>query len=228
MTRLKKAMALGAMCLALMWTAGRAGAQTNPAVLSIDVTVVTALSVTVDGQVSSTRTAATVTPGGSPVVNTLSTVTVRSDATGINEYWKLNSSNAPKESDGTLAWTLATSTDGASGPDTDKFAMQALFISSRAIATSCPGVSDDAWNVDVAAPLTTAMQTYTEGTTGKFADQSVVLEGANGDPDSTGGTDGLMFPTSQRGFCYRIVPPTDVTVTDDMRMYVVVTAATTP
>jgi len=224
MTNVKRTV-LGLACLALMWTAERAGAQTNPAVLSIDVTVNSVLSVTVDGQGSSTRTA-TVTPGGTPVVNDTSTVTVRSDATGISEFWKLNSDDAPKESDGTAGWTLAASTWGVSGPDTDKFAMQALFVSSNAAAATCPAPADSAWDVDVAAPLTAALQTYK---TSLFADQSITLGGVDGDPDFTaGGDDGRMKPSSQRALCYRILPPSDVTVTDQLRMYVTVTAALTP
>ena len=148
-----------------------------------------------------------------------------SDATAINEFWKLGSENASKKSDGSLGWTLQTS---SSNLGTDQFAMQALFISSKAALGDCPPAADTAWNQANAAPLTSSAVTYTHGlSTGKFAYQTLI-NGDFGDPDfTTGGNDGRMKPGSSRGFCYRIVPPSDVTFTEEVMAYVIVTASLT-
>ena len=102
---------LGLMTVAVLCGRSEA-AVTNPARLTIEVTVNAQLSVKVDGVEGSTR-AATITPG-TPYVNEASTATVLSDATGIAEYWKLNAHNAVKKADYSLGWTLVTSTSGVS------------------------------------------------------------------------------------------------------------------
>jgi len=222
------ALALGAMALGMLGTEGRAAA-TNPGVLTIDVDVVANLSVKINDEGSSTRALAAVTPGGSPVSNSASTSTVLSDATAINEFWKLSSANAVK-ADASLGWTLITSTSAETGgaPSTDEYALQALFISSMAAAGECPNGTDVAWTRENATPLTTTPVTYLSGATGKFAYQTDAALGGNGDPDFTaGGNDGRMQPNSFRGFCFRVVPPSDVTFTDDVKAYAIVTASLT-
>jgi len=217
----------GLTALAMGLLAGRAQAAPTPtAVLSIDVTVTNALSVKIDDSDSSSRTL-TVQPGGNPVVNA-ATSTVQSDATAINEFWKLNSADAVKLTDGTEMWALQTSTMGLG---TDQFAMQALLISKNAAETDCPNGVNTAWDQDNAVPLKEhpgASDTYTAGAAGNFAYQTV-LGGFNGDPDFTGApNDGRMKPGSKRGLCYRIVPPSDVTSPDHVMAYVIVTASLTP
>ena len=225
MTLKKTTRMLWLFAATFMWMSGVAWAQaTNPAVLVIDVSVNAALSVKVDGAASSTRTA-TVTPGGSSVVNTASTATVTSDATGINEHWKLSSANAPKKSDGSAGWSLVTSTAGAGAPSTNELAMQALFISSNAAVGDCGAtIPASAWNAASAAPLSAAPQTYT---TALFAEQTGI-GGSDGDPDFTGAENGRMFPTSFRGMCFRVTPPSDVTFTDNVLAYVTITASGAP
>ena len=223
----RRGMKLLAGLMGLGLLAGRASAaNTNPAVLTIDVTVNAALSVKVDGVGSSTRTA-TITPG-TRYVNTASSVTVLSDATGISEFWKLSSAAAPK-ADGSTGWSLVTSTNGVG---TDEHAVQALFISSNAAAGDCPATGSSAWNALPAAPLTTTPVTYRSSDSGasqRFSDTTVTTGNANGNPDFTGGAgnDGRMRPNNFRGFCFRITPPSDVTFTENVFAHVIVTASLT-
>ena len=222
-----KTLKAGLIALAAMTTCGRVwAAASNPARLTIDVTVNTTLSVKVNSQASSTMTD-TANVGGAPSVNT-ATATVASDATGVNEFWDLSSQDAVKKADGTTVWTLATSTFGAAGPASDKFALQAMFISSNAAAGDCTatlGPADAEWDGLNAPALTTGLQRYTTGAAGKFAHQTTIT-GAKGDPDFTaGGNDGRMRPSGFRGFCYRIVPPTDTSYISNVMLYLTVTAS---
>jgi hypothetical protein len=178
----------------------------------------------VDGVEGSTR-AATITPG-TPYANEDSTATVLSDATGVAEFWKLNAHDAVKKADYSAGWTLVTSTTGLS---TDQVALQALFISSNAVVDSCPAAGSAEWDQDYAAPLTGTPVTYQSAAgTNKFASPTMI-SGASGAPDfaSGGGSDGRMRAGSFRGFCYRIVPPSDVTFTDSVLAYLTVTASLT-
>lgn len=229
----KKLWAAAALAVALTGLGGgRAGAvPTTNARLTIDVSVNANLSVKLDGVDTSTRTDA-VTPGGTPAVNSGSTITVTSDATGVNEFWKLSSANAPKKLDGSAGWTLATSTSGAGGPSTDQFALQALFVSSNTVAGGCPAGGASDWDQARSVPLSATPQTYTKqtgnGGAGRFAHPTDV-GGATGDPDinAAGANDGRMRVAGKRGLCYRIIPPSDVTFTDNVLVYLTVTASLT-
>jgi hypothetical protein len=222
-----KMLAAGLAALAVGLLAGRAQALPTPtAVLSIDVTVTNSLSVKIDESDTSSRTL-TVQPGGNPVVNA-ATSTVASDATAISEYWKLNAADAVSLDGATKMWDLQTSSKNLG---TDQFALQALLISKAAAQTDCPNGTNTAWDQVNAPPLGRypgASATFTAGAAGHFAYQSM-LGGFNGDPDFTaGGNNGRMKPGSQRGLCYRIVPPSDVTSANHVKTHVIITASYTP
>lgn len=193
----------------------------SSATIVIDVTVNANLSVSIDGSGSSTHTVL-VTPGAGPVVSP-ATATVTNDSVGMTEKWKLSTDDAYDTVLGGAGWELVTSTSGAGAPDIDQFALQALFISSKAAAGDCSAaLPASAWDQAYAAPLTSTPQTYSSTLYSDLTD----IGGSVGLPDKTaGGSDGNMKRGSSRGLCWRIVPPASVNSVHDQIITIVVTAS---
>ncbi len=216
MTKMKKTWWTGLAAATLLGLAGKAQAvPTNPAVLSIDVTVTASLSVTVNGAGASTEA---VTFSGTPneLLTQASTTTVTNNTGVLSEIWKLSTDAQSMDQTASSPWTLQTSSVTVGQ---DAYALQAVFGSSNTVAAGCPAATATDWNPPSAALLTTTPLQYTSSV---FGDSTLNNNGSY-QPDNL--VSGEMFAGSSRALCWRIVAPASVTTTDTQEIRIVVTAA---
>ncbi|PIR16141.1 MAG: hypothetical protein COV48_10530 [Elusimicrobia bacterium CG11_big_fil_rev_8_21_14_0_20_64_6] len=187
----------------------------NPAEVNISVTITSALSVSVDGIASSTRTH---TWSGTPnqmFDNTASSIAVLNDSGILTEKWALSTNANSIPASGT-GWTLGASTNSV-GADT--FGLQAVFGSSNTAIGGCASVTATTWNdATIAPPLTASAVTYTSTVFG-----STELTNAGGSPTPDVGT-GEMYAGNKRALCYRTIMPASTSKTAIQNVQVIVTA----
>lgn len=202
----------------LLAGAGRALAASSAAV-HIDVAIIAALSVEIDGGASSTQAVSwnAATPNAALV--SPATATVRNDTGGLTTKWALSA--APVSINlggGPDNWTLAASTSAVGA---DAFALQAVLGSSGTAVSGCPAAAAADWNESYAPPLTASPVNYTSTT---FADPNL-NSGGTPNPDITAGAaDGRMFAGSRRALCWRLITPASTSATQTQSVQIVVTA----
>ena len=204
--------------LGLMTAAATARAA-NPARVNIDVSITAALSVSVDGVDSSTRTHNWAGTPNQAFDNAASSITVLNDTGILNESWAL-STNANSINAGGTAWARVGSTTAVPA---DSFAVQAVFGSSNTAVSGAGGCGDATAGVTwadgtIAPPLTTAPVTYTSTV---FAAAQLQNGGGTHQPDLAGGT---LYAGSKRALCYRLIMPASTSVTATQNVQVTVTA----
>jgi hypothetical protein len=219
---------LGAALLAVATLAGTAQALT--ANLNIDVNIVAAKSVTVNGVASSTPTALSwngvanqqfaSVPGVSET-----TSTVQNTSGILSEAWNLSTSQTNDESGGGNVWAISGST---SSVGLNQFAVQAVFGSSNTASGACPVIGSGDWNnATFAVPLTAALQQYVAN--GVFADSSLNAGGAAGNLLYNPDNGNNMLPVAANGsgsraLCWRVIMPSAVTSSDNQMITILVTA----
>ena len=201
---------LGAAVLALVGlaaTRAQAGVG-NPSYLYIDVTITNALSVSVNGALTSTQT---VTWSGQSALGAAATAAVTNDTGYLAEKWELKTSAFSADAtNGATGWTIG----GAPGVETVE--VQAVFVS--AAATGCPLTTALEWSNALIAPaLTTSQAAYTQSL---LSDTS--FSGATAKPDNAGTN--AMNAGSVRGLCWRLGMPTSTSLVNQQVVPVVVTA----
>jgi len=214
---------LGAALALAGWLAAGQARAANPAYLNIDVTIVSNLSVAVNGAATSTYTAtwSASNPNAKLVAMSTSTALVSNDSGGQTEKWSLstNASSINYGGPGTDTWARAASSDTVGD---DQFAVQAVFASST--SATCPTGASAVWDAVTVPPLTTSPANYTST---RFVDAS--LSNANGttNPEYTApaGADGRMKAGSQRSLCWRIITPSTTATLDPQNVQIIVTAA---
>jgi hypothetical protein len=207
----------------LLGAAGRAAASSS-ATINIEVTINAPLSVSVNSLDSSTDTVTWNVASGERRLSG-SSVTVTNDTGGLTEKWAL-STNANSIDTGAGggapgSWTLSTSSNSVG---VNEFAVQAVFGSSNTAAGGCPAVAAADWDQSYAPPLTTSPQTYTSTV---FADPNLTGGGLGGtpNPDNTNGAaDGQMFNGSSRALCWRLMMPSQTSVSTTQNIQITVTA----
>ncbi len=177
---------LAAATVALGGMAQRSWAAT-PVTVDITVSMIGSLSVSVDGEATTTRVLGPKSAGALVVIG--SSVTVLNDSSGFTERWQLNSGDSAN-------WTLITSTSDGSGnalpPGADEFVLQALFKDSGA-DNSDPAT----WGEP--SIVTNAVQFYTD------ALFSSKIGAGNGEPDTP--ASGNMFSGNERALMLRLYMP---------------------
>lgn len=215
MTKMKKTWWAGLAAAAVLGLAGKAQAVgTDPAVLSIDVTVTASLSVTVNSAGASTEA---VTFSGTPneLLTQASTTTVTNNTGVLSEIWELSTDPQSIDMTASSPWTLQTSSVTVGQ---NAYALQAVFGSSN--TANCPLASATDWNAPTPAALLTT--TPTQYTSTVFADSTLNNNGSY-QPDNL--TTGEMYAGSSRALCWRIVAPASVTTVDEQEIRIIVTAA---
>ena len=193
-------------------------AATTTAYLNIDVTITAQLSVKVDNVASSTYG---ITWNGTPnqqfASDTLSSATVTNDTGILSERWLLatnaNSINVPGNA---ANWAVSASSTAIGA---DKFALQAVFGSSRTAAGGCLIPGAGTWNDNVAAPLISATQQMYTST--RFVGSTLTQDGASPAPDLAGGT---MYGNGKRALCWRLIMPDSTSTQDTQNVQILVTA----
>ncbi len=222
MKRQKAVTALGLFLALGMLGAGRVfAAATVFANEDLLVTFAGSLSVKIDGiQYSSrTLTGASQTAGNAASGQTVvpgSSATVTNDAAGITEKWQLTTADVGAATPlwGVVSTTGATGggtfcsvTGGGTCPGTDQYALQALFISSAAVAV-CPSNTSVDWDSYVST-VGTVGNTYLLS---QYADTAAVFAGISTPDQTTGAQNGNMFANvasgvGRRGLCVRLTMP---------------------
>jgi len=187
----------------------------NPAEVNISVTITAALSVSVDGVASSTRTHSWSGTPNQVFDNTASSITVLNDTGILTEKWALSTNANSIPASGT-GWALGTSTSAVGA---DEFGLQAVFGSSNTAIGGCASVTATTWNdATIAPPLTASAVTYTSTVFG-----STELTNAGGSPTPDVGT-GEMYAGNTRALCYRTIMPASTSKTAVQNIQVIVTA----
>lgn len=214
-------LAKAALALLLLGAGGPLFAAPGASV-DIEVTIVGAMSVSIDDAGSSTHTTSWNTSVPNMQLVSQGSSTVTNDAVGIAERWALSTNaNSLNTVGNPESWTLVASTHPAA-PGADEFALQAVFGSTNTASGGCPSVGAAAWDHGSAKPLTTTPTLYTSQV---FAAPSLALGGAKSEPDLTvGAADGLMFAGSKRALCWRLIAPSATTTTDTQNVQITITA----
>jgi hypothetical protein len=205
----------------LLGAAGRAAASSS-ATVNIEVTINAPLSVSINSLASSTDTVTWNVASGERRLSG-SSVTVTNDTGGLTEKWALstngNSIDTGLGGGAPGSWTLSTSSNSVG---VNEFAVQAVFGSSNTAAGGCPAIGAADWDQTYAPALTTSPETYTSTI---FADPNLQAGGGTHNPDNTNGAaDGQMFNGSSRALCWRLMMPSQTSVSTTQNIQITVTA----
>ena len=204
---------IGFLAAGMLATGARAA---NPANVNISVSITAALTVSVDGVASSTRTHSWTGTPNQAFDNAASSITVLNDSAILTEKWAL-STNASSLNAGGASWARTSSTAAVGA---DQYGVQAVFGSSNTAVGGCASVTATTWNdAAIAPPLTTSAVTYTNAV---FASSQLTNLGGTQAPD--GGASGNMSAGNKRALCYRAIMPASTSVTATQNVQVTVTA----
>ena len=205
--------------IALLGMTATQARAANPAKVNIDVSITAALSVSVDGVASSTRTHSWSGTPNQAFDNSASSITVLNDTGILTESWALSTPANTSAASG-ATWARVGSTTAVPA---DSYAAQAVFGSSNTAASGAGGCGDATagvtWaNGTIAPPLTTSPVTYTSTV---FAAAQLNNAGGSPAPDLAAGS---MYAGNKRALCYRIIMPASTSVTTTQNVQVIVTA----
>jgi len=221
-----------ALALAVVGWAANTAQATNPATLNIDVTIGGSVSVVVNGGASST-TYVTWTPSGRELVAT-STVDVQNNSGGLSEQWELKTNAATTDladQGSPDTWGLVVSTEPAD-VGADKFALQAVFVSSAAAADACTaavGNPDGYWKGATSSLSRVTASDLVYGT-GASNNQFAFASDATGTPypDNKGAQKMFNFNATtgagHRGLCWKVIGPTTVSGNNSQQIVLTITA----
>ena len=203
-----KAKWLGAAAVALLTLAAGGAKATgvgNPSYLNIDVTINSALSVSVNTVNASSQA---VTWSGAATLTQASSATVTNDSGFFAEQWKLSTTPTSLDAtNGSAGWTIAAT------PGIEQVELQAVFGTSA--GASCSGADYGFPNVEKPLSNTTPL-TYTLNQ----LNDATGLSGTGPDNTSTN----KMNAGSSRALCWQLSMPTSTALANAQVVPVIVTA----
>ena len=210
-----------ALGLGLLWAAAPRAAAASSATLSIEVTVLSNLSVKVDGVSSSTDASASWNASAQAFLAATATATVTNDSGAQTEKWGLSTLSSSIDQGTAGNWVLSSDLS-AVGPD--QFAVQAVFGAAATPKNGCPPAASPDWSGAFAPPLMAGAPAVYTST--QFADTALNAGGAGSqNPDvSSGAGNGRMFAGSSRALCWRVKTPASTSTVDTQTIVVIVSA----